>query len=55
VLKKPIQAGVPYACGGRLTNERLRLRFSNNKKVDVWGDLKWACIYATPVASARPR
>jgi hypothetical protein len=55
VKLKPCQAGVPYSAGGRLTNERLRMRLSNNRQPDVWFDLKWAAIYSNPVSSARPR
>lgn len=47
-------AGVPYSAGGRMTNERIRVRFSNKKQPDTWFDIKWAAIYATPIASARP-
>lgn len=53
-LKKVITAGVPYSCGARAQNERFRLRISNNKQPDNWGDMKWAAIYARPVSSARP-
>lgn len=55
VVLKPCQAGVPYSSGGRLTNERFRLRISNNKQRDVWFDAKWAAIYAAPLSTARPR
>jgi hypothetical protein len=55
VVLKPCQAGVPYSSGGRLTNERFRLRISNNKQRDVFFDVKWACIYAAPLSTARPR
>jgi hypothetical protein len=54
VLKKPLIPNVPYSCGGSMTNERLRLRFTNRKQPDVWGDLQWAAIYARPITSARP-
>ena len=53
-LKKPWIAGVPYSCGASGQNERFRLRFSNDKRPGVWFDLKWACIYARPISSARP-
>lgn len=52
-LKKPWIGGVPYACGAGGQNERIRLRISNNKQPNVWFDVKWAAIYARPVASAR--
>jgi hypothetical protein len=52
-LKKPWIGGIPYSCGARGTNERWRLRVTNNKRPGVWFDLKWAGIYATPVTSAR--
>lgn len=54
-LKKPWIAGIPYSCGGNMTNERMRLRISNNKQPGVWFDLQWACIYANPVSGARSR
>lgn len=53
-LPKPCQAGIPYSCAARMQNERFRLRITNDKKPGVWGDIKWACIYATPLSSARP-
>lgn len=53
-LKKPIQAGVPYSCGGSMTNERIRVRISNNKQPGVFGDVKWVAIYTQPIATARP-
>lgn len=53
-LPKPIIAGVPYSCAARMQNEKFRIRITNDKKPGVWGDLFWACIYATPLSSARP-
>jgi len=55
VLRNPIIAGVPYSCGGQMTNERLRLRITNRKQPGVWGDVKWAAIFADPFAIARAR
>jgi hypothetical protein len=52
-LKKPWIAGIPYSCGGSLTNERMRLRITNDAQPGVGFDLKWACIYAQPITSAR--
>ena len=54
-LKKPWIAGIPYSCGGTMTNERMRLRFTNDKRPGCGFDLKYAAIYATPVSTARPR
>ena len=54
-LKKPWVAGIPYSCGGQMTNERMRLRVTNDCKPGVGFDLKFACIYAQPVTSARAR
>lgn len=54
-LKKEWEAGVPYSCGGQLTNERLRMRITNEKRPGVWGDLKYANIYTQPVSTARPK
>lgn len=54
-LKKPWIAGIPYSCGGTMTNERMRLRVTNDKQPGVWFDLKFACLFAQPVTSARPR
>lgn len=53
-LKKDCIAGVPYSCGGRMTNERMRLRISNNKKPGVWFDIKKAWLFASPITTARP-
>lgn len=53
-LPKPIIPGVPYSCAVRMQNEKFRIRIMNDKKPGVWGDLSWACIYATPLSSARP-
>ena len=53
-LPKPIIPGVPYSCAARMQNEKFRLRITNDKKPGVWGDVSWACIYATPLSSARP-
>jgi hypothetical protein len=53
-MKTKCKAGIPYSCGARGQNERFRLRVSNGKQKDVWFDLKWAAIYAQPIASARP-
>jgi hypothetical protein len=53
-LKKPWLAGIPYSCGGQMTNERMRLRITNDKTAGCGFDLKWAAIYAAPVTSARP-
>ena len=53
LLKKPWIAGVPYSCGGRMLNERMRMRISNNAQPDVWFDILWAAIYAKPISSAR--
>lgn len=53
VLKKPCIAGIPYSCGGRMTNERLRVRISNKKQPGVWGDIKWMSIFADPFFIAR--
>ena len=52
-LKKPWIAGIPYSCGGSMTNERMRLRITNDKQPGVAFDLKWGAIYAQPVTSAR--
>jgi hypothetical protein len=54
-LKKPWIGGVPYSCGAKGQNERFRLRVTNNKRPGVWGDLKFAAIYARPISSASPR
>jgi hypothetical protein len=52
-LKKPWIAGIPYSCGGQMTNERMRLRITNDATAGVGFDLKWAAIFAQPVTSAR--
>lgn len=54
-LVKPVTGGIPYSCGGRMTNERMRLRVTNNKQPGVGFDIKQAFIYAQPVSTARPR
>jgi hypothetical protein len=54
-LKKPWIAGIPYSCGGRMTNERLRVRVTNDKRVGCGFDLKYLAIFATPITTARPR
>ncbi len=54
-LKKPWIAGIPYSCGGQMTNERMRLRITNDKRAGCGFDLKYAAIYAVPVTGARPR
>lgn len=51
---KPCQAGIPYSCAGRMQNERIRLRITNDKKPGTWFDIKWACIFASPLSGARP-
>ena len=53
-LKKPWLAGIPYSCGGMMTNERMRLRITNDKTPGCGFDLKWAAIYAQPITTARP-
>lgn len=53
-LAKRLIPGVPYACGVIANNERFRLRFSNGKKPDVWGDIKYANLWSTPITRARP-
>ncbi|HEV7674378.1 MAG TPA: hypothetical protein VGQ12_07600 [Candidatus Angelobacter sp.] len=52
-LKKPLIAGIPYACGARGNYEKYRLRVSNGNQKDVWFDLKWAAIYARVTSAAR--
>lgn len=52
-LKKPWIAGIPYSCGGTMMNERLRLRFTNDKRPGCGFDLKYAAIFATPLTIAR--
>ena len=52
-LKKRWYAGIPYSCGASGQNERFRLRFTNDKAPGNGFDLKWAAIYARPVAQAR--
>ena len=53
-LKKPWMAGIPYSCGGTMTNERMRLRITNDKIPGNGFDLKWACLFAQPITTARP-
>jgi hypothetical protein len=53
-LKKPWIAGIPYSCGGMMTNERMRLRITNDKMPGNGFDLKWAAIFAQPITTARP-
>ena len=53
-LKKPWIEGVPYSCGGSMTNEFMRLRITNDKRAGSGFDIEKAVIYAQPVTSARP-
>jgi len=39
--------------GGRGQNERMRPRFSNGKEPGAWFDLKYAVLYARPIAASR--
>lgn len=54
-LKKPWIAGIPYSCGGSMTNERMRLRITNDAKPGVGFDVKFAAIFAAPISTGRPR
>ncbi|MGH8358207.1 MAG: hypothetical protein ACRESF_11995, partial [Pseudomonas sp.] len=54
-LKKPWIGGIPYSCGGKMTNERMRLRITNDKRPGTGFKLKYAAIYAQPVTGARAR
>jgi hypothetical protein len=47
------QDKAPPGVGARGQNERFRLRFSNGKQPNYWFDLKYAVLYARPVASSR--
>jgi hypothetical protein len=53
-LKKRIQAGIPFSCGGRAQNERFRARITTNKVVNTCFDIKYLAIFAKKIASARP-
>ncbi|HEY6349685.1 MAG TPA: hypothetical protein VI636_09770 [Candidatus Angelobacter sp.] len=47
------QAKPPKSVGGRGQNERMRPRFSNGKQPGAWFDLKYAVLYARPVANSK--
>ena len=47
------QDKAPPGVGARGQNERFRLRFSNGKQPNFWFDLKYAILYARPVATSR--
>ena len=50
------QKGKPgFSCGARISNERFRLRISNNKQPDSWFDLRWAAIMGQPISTAAPK
>lgn len=53
-LKKPWIAGVPYSCGGSMTNECMRVRVTNDKRPGVCFDIKKIVLYAQPLTTARP-
>jgi hypothetical protein len=43
----------PKSVGGRGQNERMRPRFSNGRQPGAWFDIKYAVLYARPIAAAR--
>lgn len=43
----------PKSVGGRGQNERMRPRFSNGKQPGAWFDIKYAVLYARPIAASR--
>lgn len=43
----------PASVGGRGQNERMRPRFSNGALPDAWFDVKYAALYARPIAQSR--
>jgi hypothetical protein len=43
----------PKSVGGRGQNERMHPRFSNGKQPGAWFDIKYAVLYARPIAAAR--
>jgi len=47
------QDKAPPGVGARGQNERFRLRFTNGKQPNYWFDLKYAVLYARPVATSR--
>ncbi|HEY6253220.1 MAG TPA: hypothetical protein VI685_24965 [Candidatus Angelobacter sp.] len=47
------QVKPPRSVGGRGQNERMRPRFSNGKQPGAWFDLKYAVLYARPVANSK--
>ncbi len=47
------QDKAPPSIGARGQNERFRLRLSNGKVPNSWFDVKYAVLYARPVASSR--
>jgi len=47
------QVKPPKSVGGRGQNERMRPRFSNGKQPGAWFDLKYAVLYARPIAASR--
>src|SRR5437016_4475952 len=47
------QDKAPPSVGGRGQNERFRLRLSNSKAPNSWFDVKYAVLYARPVATSR--
>ncbi len=47
------QDKAPPSIGARGQNERFRLRLSNGKAPNSWFDVKYAVLYARPVASSR--
>ena len=47
------QVKPPKSVGGRGQNERMRPRFSNGKEAGAWFDLKYAVLYARPIAASR--
>lgn len=47
------QVKPPKSVGGRGQNERMRPRFSNGKAAGAWFDLKYAVLYARPIANSK--
>ena len=47
------QVKPPKSVGGRGQNERMRPRFSNGKQPGAWFDIKYAVLYARPIAASR--
>jgi hypothetical protein len=47
------QDKAPPSVGARGQNERFRLRLTNGKVANSWFDVKYAVLYARPVASSR--